>query len=214
MLLVDQVTTVLTNLANTVPLEIFVAVGSVVEEIIAPIPSPLVMVLAGSLAHAQNQSIMLLVMLAVIGAVGKTFGAWFLYLVADRLEDIVIGRFGKFLGVSHKQIEGIGNKLNGGWQDNVFLFIARALPIIPSAPISLACGVIKINLRTYLTSTFLGTLVRNMLYLYLGYAGFNNYKQVTSDFENIESIGQIGLFVVIALIVGIAYLKRHKHHSE
>jgi membrane protein DedA with SNARE-associated domain len=211
MIIVDQVTTVLTNLAATVPLEIFVAVGSVVEEIIAPIPSPLVMVLAGSLAHAQNHSWLIIILLALIGAVGKTFGAWFLYVVADRLEDVVIGKLGKFMGVSHTQIEGIGKRFNGGWQDNVFLFIARALPIVPSAPVSLACGVIKINLRTYLSSTFLGTIVRNMLYLYLGYTGFSNYKQITADFENIESIGQILVFVVLAGILGFAYLKRQKH---
>ncbi len=211
MLLIDQITTTLTDLANTVPLEVFVGVGSVAEEIIAPIPSPFVMVLAGSIAHAQNHPWQALLLLALIGAVGKTIGSWFFYVIADRLEDVVIGKWGKLLGVSHKQIEGIGNRLNGGWQDNVFLFLARALPIIPSAPVSLACGVIKINIKTYLTSTLLGTFVRNLLYLYLGFSGFSNYKQITADFENFESVGQLVLFVIIAAIVGFAYLKRQKH---
>lgn len=210
----DPLVVSLESLTKVVPLELFVIAGSFVEEVIAPIPSPFVMVLAGSLAGAQGHPLLYLLLLAFLGAIGKTAGAWILYVVADKLEDVVIAKFGRFLGVSHKEIESIGKKLNGGWQDNVFLFIARAMPIIPSAPISIACGIIKLNIKTYLTSTFAGTFLRNMMYLYLGYAGLDNYKQITEGFEGIESLGQIVLFAVIAAVVIWAYYKRRKSSHE
>lgn len=200
----------LESLTKVIPLELFVLAGSFIEEVVAPIPSPFVMVLAGSLAGAQGHPFVYLLLLALLGAVGKTIGAWILYVVADKLEDVVIAKFGRFLGVTHKEIESIGKKLNGGWQDNVFLLIARAIPVLPSAPISIACGIIKINIKTYLTSTFAGTFLRNMMYLYLGYAGLDNYKHITEGFEGVESLGQIALFGVIAAVVGWAYYKRRK----
>lgn len=195
-------------LSTYVPLEIFTFVGSFVEEVIAPIPSPFVMVLSGSLAHAQNQHIMFLLWLAILGAIGKTFGSWILYVIADKLEDVVIIRYGKFIGVTHHDIENIGKKLNGGWQDNFFLFVARAIPIIPSAPISIACGVIKLNKKTYLTSTFAGTFLRNLMYLYFGYVGVKNFKEISQGFEKVESIGQLFLLVLIAMVIAFIYYKR------
>lgn len=207
----DNLITYIESLAYKIPLELFVLFGSFIEEIIAPIPSPIVMVLAGSLAHAQNHGVVYLFWLALFGAIGKTAGAYILYFVADKLEDVVIHKFGKYIGVTHKEIESIGSKLNGGWQDNVFLFVARALPIIPSAPVSLGCGLIKINKRTFLTSTFAGTYVRDLLYLYLGYLGLGNYKEIADGFEGIESIGKILLFISLVGIVVWAYLHRRKN---
>ncbi|QQS38548.1 VTT domain-containing protein [Candidatus Woesebacteria bacterium] len=203
----------LETFSHKVPLELFTLVGSIIEEVVAPIPSPFVMALAGSLAGAQGQPLWYLGFLSLFGALGKTLGAWVLYIIADKLEDIVIVKIGKFVGVTHKEIENIGKRLNGGWRDNVFLLIARAIPVIPSAPISIACGIIKINRKTFLTSTFIGTYIRNMLYLYLGYAGLGNYKQITSGFEGVESIGQFLLFGIVALIIALSYYKR-KHHEK
>lgn len=204
----------LEGLAQQLPLMLFVPIGSFLEEIIAPIPSPLVMVLAGSLSEAQKQPLLFVLLLAAAGALAKTFGSWIYYVLSDKLEDVVIGKFGKFIGVTHKQIESIGAKLNGGWQDNVFLFLSRALPIIPSAPVSVACGIIKINMRTYLSSTFFGNFVRNLIYLYLGFAGVENYKQVVEQAEGAESIGKIILFVVVAGVVVYAYWKRSRVKHE
>lgn len=196
--------------ATRVPVEPFVLFGSFIEEVIAPIPSPLVMTVSGSIAKAQEQTFLFLILLAILGAVGKTLGAWVLYFLADKSEDIIIGKFGKVLGLTHKEIEGIGKRFNKGWRDNVFLFLARAIPIIPSAPVSVVCGLIKLNLKTYLSATFTGTCVRNMLYLYVGYAGLSSYKTVTEGLDSAESIVQIIIGVVIVSIIIWAYYKRRK----
>lgn len=207
----DEAVRLLERMAEFVPIEVFAFVGSVIEEIVAPIPSPIVMTLVGSLAKAQGQPFMYLFFLALLGGTGKTTGAWVLYFVSDKLEDVVVGKFGKFLGVSHKEIENIGKKLNGGWKDNVFLFFARALPIIPSAPVSIACGVIRLNKRTYITSTLAGTVVRDFMYLYLGYVGLSNYQEISHGFDSVESVVQILLFAAIALLIVWSYYKRRKN---
>lgn len=205
--------------ATIVPLEIFVVFGSVLEEIIAPIPSPLVMTLAGSFAQVHKIGLGHLLILAVLGSAGKTLGSWVLYVCVDKMEDVFMKKFGKYIGVTHADIEHIGQSLNKGWKDNVFLLLARALPIIPSAPIAFVCGAIKLDLTTFITSTFLGTIIRNLLFLYIGYTGLSTYTRFTSGLEEVESIIQMLIGGGIAGLLVWAYYKRgararHRHSSS
>jgi membrane protein DedA with SNARE-associated domain len=202
--------TVLMGYAQKVPLELFVFGGAMVEEILAPIPSPIVMTLGGSIALAQNFPWVMLLWLALIGAVGKTLGSWLVYFVSDIAEDIVVGKFGKFLGVSHKEIENIGKYFYGDWRDDVIILLARALPIMPTAPVSIACGVIKVNLRSYLVGTFFGTYFRNVMYLWLGFAGLASFVSIMAGLDTAESVIQMLMVALLLVILAIVYYRRSK----
>lgn len=196
--------------AEILPLPWFTFFGALLEEVVAPIPSPLVMTLAGSLAASAGSAVTYLGFIALVGAVGKTLGSYFVYVIADKGEDIVMGKFGKFLGVSSKEVEIIGKHLNKGWQDDVVLFLLRAVPIIPTAPVSLVCGLIKLNLRTYLTATFLGTLVRNIFYLYLGFTSVNALESLNEGIDSFEKFGYLALLILVAAVMVYIYLQRKK----
>ncbi len=200
----------LKNSAAYLPLEMSSFLGGLIEEIIAPIPSPFVMAAVGSAAFAQNKGFLFLLGLALFGSLGKTLGAWVIYIVADKLEDVIVGKFGRFLGVSHEEVEGIGKHFKGGWKDGLILFGLRALPIVPSSPVSVVCGIIKVNLRIYLVSTFAGNTLRNFAYIYLGYAGVSAYQSILGGLDGMESIIQAMIFVSLAGFVGWIYYKRHK----
>lgn len=200
----------LKNSAAYLPLELSAFLGGFVEEVIAPIPSPLVMAAVGSAAFAQQKGPLFLFWVSWLGALGKTLGAWVIYYIADKLEDVVVGKFGRYLGVSHQEVEGIGRHFKGGWKDDFILFTLRALPMVPSSPVSAVCGIIKINLRTYIVSTLLGNFFRNLTYLYLGYAGISAYESVLSGLDSLESKVQIVIFLCLAGFVGWIYCKRHK----
>lgn len=210
MSVVQQLTDQMTSYANMVPLEFFIFLGAMIEEIIAPIPSPIVMTIGGTLARAQGQPLFYLLVLALIGAIGKTLGCYILYIISDKLEDVVVGKFGKFFGLSHKEIESLGKHFNGGPRDDIIIFFARAIPIVPTAPVSIICGVIKVKLRTYLVSSFLGTLFRNMFYLYLGYAGLASYENVMGHFESIEKIVTVTLGLALIVAIGLIWYAKNK----
>jgi membrane protein DedA with SNARE-associated domain len=191
------------QLATRVPLPLFTAIAAFIEEVIAPIPSPIVMTLAGSLAESAGQPVSYLFLLALVGGISKTFGSWIVYLLADKGEDIILGRFGRFLGISHAEVEAFGSHMSKGRRDGVVIFLLRAIPIIPTAPVSLVAGLVKLELRGYLIYTFWGTLVRNMLYLYFGYTSLGALTAVNEGLDNWETIG----YVILALMMaaGIAY---------
>ena len=210
--LISQISSLLTNLANIMPLPLFTFVGALVEEIIAPIPSPLVMTLAGSLAFANNQYWFYIIFLAITGSIGKTIGAYAIYEIANKAEHLVIHKFGKFIGITEREVEKISKKLNSGQRDDLVLFLLRAIPIIPTAPVSVVCGLIKTNLKTYLYATFLGTLVRNIFYLYLGFTSVSALESLNSDISSFEKLGY-GLLLV--LILGILfYIYKLKNQQE
>ncbi len=161
----------LQQLATQVPLEVFVLIGGLVEELIAPIPSPVIATLAGSIAAAQGYGWLGLVLVCAIGCIGKTFGAWIFYVIGDKFEDIVVPRYGKFLGVTHAEIEQFGRRFSGTWKDAIVLFLIRSIPMMPSTPVTLACGIVRFRPRTFLLSTYFGFLLREMFFMVLGYTG-------------------------------------------
>lgn len=198
------------HFSTIMPVPVFTFVGVMVEEILAPIPSPLVMTLAGSMAASMEKTVPYLGWLALVGAVGKTLGSYIIYLIADKGEDFVVSKFGKFFGISKNDIEEIGKQLNHGWRDDVVLFLLRAIPIIPTAPVSIVAGLIRINLRAYLVSTFLGTLVRNAVYLYFGYTSLGALESINEGLDSFESLGYVILFLVMGVGIGYLYLQRRK----
>lgn len=205
-----QIENWLTTWAGSVPLEIFVFVGGLVEEIVAPIPSPLVAATAGTLASAQGRGLSYLLYIALIASFSKTLGALLFYFVADKAEDLILKRFGKFIGFSHKEVESIGKHFNNTRKDDFVLVILRAIPIMPSTPISIVCGFIKLNLRTFIQSTFIGFFVRNLTFLYIGYVGFSTYQELLQGFDSLESFITLVIAAILVLVLAIGYYKRGK----
>lgn len=201
-------------LSSFVPLPLFTFVGALVEEIIAPIPSPIVMTLAGSLASASNHTYLYLIILALTGSIGKTIGSYFIYYISSKAEDFVLNKIGKFIGITHKDVDKISKKLQNGKRDDLVLFILRAIPIIPTAPVSVVCGLIKLNLKTYLYATFFGTLVRNIIYLYLGYTSLNAIENINSDIDSFEKIGYLIILTIVALLFFYIYKQKKKNETE
>ncbi|OGY09371.1 MAG: hypothetical protein A2700_01810 [Candidatus Blackburnbacteria bacterium RIFCSPHIGHO2_01_FULL_44_64] len=203
--------TLLTSYADKVPLELFIFFGSAIEEIIAPIPSFAVVTVAGATAALQRQPLITLFVLAGFGAIGKVIGAYFLYILSDKAEDLVVKRFGKFLRVSHKEIENIGRHFGFGRRDLFILTLLRALPIVSSTLVSVVSGAIKLNMRTYLIGTLIGTYFRDLTFLYFGYAGVGTFESITSGLEDLESkIQALAVIAILGILIWL-FFKRKKH---
>lgn len=199
------------TLSATVPLPIFVTLGAALEEIIAPIPSPLVMTIGGSLAASAGKHWLYLVYLAFIGSIAKTIASYIVYYVSDKAEDVVISKFGKFVGVTHKEVEKFGAQLSGGWHDHLILLALRAVPIIPTAPVSIIAGLLKINLGMFLWTTVVGYFVRNYFYLYLGATSIGALESLN---EGLDSVEKIGYMIIFGLLVGLTLFFYKKRQDD
>ena len=186
------------ELSQTLPLEAFVIVGAFIEELIGPIPSPLVLTAAGSIALTQGHTWIYVVLLAFLGGIGKVLAAWLLYILGDKAEHWLVGKWGRFLGLSHESVADLAKKFgNKGIWDDVLLFFLRAIPIMPSAPVSVLCGVLRLPLKPYLITTFLGYSVRNAFFLFVGFVGADAYRALVDDIK----VWGVVLWVVSILAV-------------
>lgn len=160
------------ELSSQIPLEVFAFGGSLLEEIVSPIPSYLIMGIVGSVAFAQKLGLWNILLLTVLGALGKSLGAALYYFIGDVLEDTFRGTIAKLFKISPEKIENFGARFTGAhWKDGGIIFLLRLFPLTPVTPFSIACGVLKINFSVYFTATFLGNFFKDVFYVGLGYYG-------------------------------------------
>jgi uncharacterized membrane protein YdjX (TVP38/TMEM64 family) len=196
--MIDQLIAYLEQLAQNVPLTIFALLGSVIDEIIAIVPSPFVPITAGTLAFEQNRALGFLFVIALTGTLGKTLATLLTYWVADKLEDFLThSKIGKVLGVDKEEIEKYGRYLDGTGKDEIIMIVLRALPFVPTLPVSVIAGLIKLDIWTYIFTTFIGTYIRFMFYLVLAYEGVKKYSGLLEKFDTVDTVINITIALTI-----------------
>jgi membrane protein DedA with SNARE-associated domain len=195
------------------PLEWFVFFGSFLEEFVSPIPSALIMGTAGSIALVRHEPLWYLLWLAAFGNVGKTFGAWLYYFIGDKLEDLLIKRVTGFFGVKHEEIENIGKRFTGHhWKDGSILFALRFIPFIPTTPVSIAAGIIKMDVRVFLIATYLGNILKDIFYIYAGYAGLATLHTLWRKIMPLKM--SVDIVVAIGILVFFIFLYMHRGQGQ
>jgi membrane protein DedA with SNARE-associated domain len=197
------------------PLGIFLA--SIIEEVIAPIPSTMVIMGSSFLmlkgASLSPDSFLNLFLNIVLPAsLGVTLGSLFVYAIAYFAGKPFLQRWGKYLGVSWQDIEKAEDKFKDSRSDEIALFIVRALPIIPSVAINAFCGFIRYDIKKYLIITFLGTLVRAFILGVIGWQFGSLYMKAAAEISYLEEISVIMIVIIFASY--IVYKKKFSKGNQ
>ncbi len=200
--------------AAHVPLGWFVLVGSFLEEFISPIPAMFITGLAGSIALIRHEAWWYLGFLAILASLGKTSGAYLYYLLGDKGEDILIGRVGKWFGVTHADVERVGKRFTGQhWKDGGALFLTRVLPFMPTTPFSVAAGIFKMDTRLYIFVTLFGYFIKDLGYLFVGYFGLARLSTLWRHIEHVKIIFDLATAFFIGASLYLLYRHRHQGRS-
>jgi membrane protein DedA with SNARE-associated domain len=137
-----------------------------VENIVPPIPSELIMGVAGiAMAHGRMDFAPVL----VAGTVGSTLGNYVLFLVADRLgyERLrpFIDRWGRWLILDWRQVEQAGKffRRHGRW----VVFVMRFMPMFRTL-VSVPAGLAHMRHWPFLIYTAAGAAIWNTLLILAG----------------------------------------------
>ena len=199
------------SLSAQVPLPAYVFFGEVVEEIISPIPSQVVLGTSGSIAFLQGWPLISLVLLALIASVAKSVTPMLFYVIADKLEDRLVPLIGKYVGITHEDLENVGKRFDrGGEKEFLSIFFLRWMPIVPSAPLSMVCGLVKVDVRRFFWATVLGNWLRGLMILTTGYLGFDVLQSWLHGSMDARVIGITVLVVVLVSIILWGYWQRYK----
>jgi membrane protein DedA with SNARE-associated domain len=171
------------------------------ENVFPPIPSELIMPLAGFTAQQGELS---LVGVIIAGIVGSVLGALPFYFVgrllgAERLRAWT-ARWGKYFLVKVEDVD-----LAISWFNryaNLTVLFCRCIPAVRSV-ISAPAGVAKMNLAVFLIYSTIGMTIWTAILGYLGYALGENWHAVT-DFIDPGS----KIVVLLVLLFGAGFVIR------
>jgi membrane protein DedA with SNARE-associated domain len=199
---------------SNVSLAVFV--GCILEQIIVPIPASLI-VLSSTFLVMQGAtfSIMalgtLIMKIVIPASLGITIGSLVYYILAYKLGTPFIERTGKYLGVSVEDVEKVGEHINESRYDDVFIFIARCLPIIPAIAINLFCGLIRYDIKKYLVTTFFGSAVQILGWGLLAWFSGNIYQALEAK---VSFLGNVVLVIIVLVVVGFIIYSRRQSRKE
>jgi len=178
----------------------------IIENVFPPIPSEIIMPLAGFLSTQGEFSFL---GVAIAGTIGSVLGALLLYYAgrkvgADRLK-CWADSYGRWLMLSS---EDIGRAQ--AWfhrRGAVAVFVCRLVPGLRSM-ISIPAGIEGMNLSRFVIFSALGTGVWATVLAYLGRVLGRNYEMVSNY------LGPLSYMVLSGFLVCyIVYVVRHQRHS-
>ncbi len=181
-----------------------VALLIALESIVPPIPSELVLLLAGFNVHEGNLGLVPAIVFATIGSV---LGALALYalgalLSEERMERLLTSA-GRFVGLKRADIDrGVH------WFERhgpAVVFFGRLIPVVRSV-VSVPAGAARMPLLPFIAYTTAGSLLWNSLWITVGRHLGSRWREAERWSEAIELV-VLGL-AVLALIVVVVRSRR------
>jgi membrane protein DedA with SNARE-associated domain len=163
------------------------------ENVFPPIPSEIVLPLAGSLTLTGRFS---LLGVTLVGALGSVVGALFFYALGYWFDEKrvrwLLVRYGKYFLLSEDDLD---RALT--WFERFgeyVIFFGRMVPLVRSL-ISIPAGLAKMNLVVFTAYTAVGTALWSLLLAYAGRLLGQNWNVVTEWVDKYENV----VLVIIAL---------------
>lgn len=190
--------------------------AGIIEQVVVPIPSPLVPMLGGVLFVAKNLTGLSLLKtlffrVALPFSIGSTLGSTLVYLIAWSGGKWLIDKFHRWLEFGWAEVEGLKMRyFSGKKTDELLIFLFRAIPVIPSVLISAVAGAMRLNPMGFYFFTWLGLLVRGLV---LGWLGWESGEMVFQVSRGLDRWETMVTFLILLLSGGVlcwAYLRREK----
>jgi membrane protein DedA with SNARE-associated domain len=192
-----------------------VFVGVIIESVIVPIPSPLIIMGAGFLLISPELSFLealmpILVQIVLPGSIASTLGAYIGYGIGYIGGKPLVERLQGFLGFRWSDVEAMERRFHVG-QVNTSLFFLRALPIFPLSVISAAAGLLRLPVKQFTLWTFYGSIPRCLFLGYLGWGLGEPYQAIAKGIDKLETIVSLLLLgLIFALILWLRSKVRGK----
>src|SRR5438874_2982246 len=206
--LTDTLTQLITNLYVSTGL-LGIVLAMAIESCCIPLPSEIVMPVAGILLSAPapdkllagTNSTVSLLLVALAGAVGCLIGSIAAYAIGYSGGRPLMLKYGRYVLISQHDAD----KADAFFQrwGSATAFFSRLLPVVRTY-ISLPAGIAEMPFAKFCIYTFLGSFPWCLLLAYLGTILGANLEKLTPYFRSFEIV----ILLVLALLIGL-YIWRH-----
>lgn len=184
-----------------------VVVLMAVESACIPVPSELIMPLAGwMLIKEQSLPAAYTLVAGAYGALGNTIGSAIAYVVGMWGGRAFLEKYGKYILISQRDLALADRWFDryGSWS----IFVSRLLPVVRTF-ISLPAGIARMNFVKFLVYTFIGSFIWSVGLAYGGYQLGEHWEQMRVVMRPFDP------FIIAIIIALIAlYIYRHVKHSK
>lgn len=181
------------------------------ENIFPPIPSEVILPLAGSLVGEGRFT---LLGVTLMGALGSVLGAFVFYELGHLLGEArvrgLVQRYGKWLTVSEKDFD-TALAWFGRYGEGV-IFFARMVPIVRSL-VSIPAGIARMALGRFAVYTALGTGLWSFALAFAGHLLGQNWHVVSEWLNRYEKAVAVILIIVVVVFIGRRVL-RHRNERR
>ncbi|WP_153462873.1 DedA family protein [Sediminibacillus terrae] len=182
------------------------------ENIFPPIPSEVILSFGGFLTTTSDLTKTGVVLSATAGSV---LGAIVLYIIGlqldvSRLEKIV-NRWGHLLRLKTSDLHKADSWFDkyGPWT----VFFCRFVPLVRSL-ISIPAGMSNMNVTVFLLLTTAGTLIWNVLLVYVGASIGASWQEIAHSMEAYARVVYLVLIVLVILLAILFFRKRRRSHGK
>ena len=188
--------------------QLSVFIGVMIEQIIVPIPSPLIIMGAGAILISPELSIpnaflQILWIIVLPGTIASTLGSYIGYLISYYGGKALVVRFQRFLDVDWKEIENLERRFQGK-KEALSIFLSRAIPVFPISLVSIFAGLLRVPIRSFTLYTFLGSIFRCLFLAFVGWWIGATYEKVATRLDSAETI--ISILMLIGMGVALVFL--------
>src|SRR2546421_3601961 len=203
--LTDSLTTLITNLYVTTGLA-GILLAMAIESCCIPLPSEIVMPLAGIMVYNHKilsglNPVVSIILVALAGAIGCLIGSIVAYWIGYRGGRPLMLKYGRYVLISQHDADK-ADRYFQRW-GSATVFFSRLLPVVRTY-ISLPAGIAEMPFAKFCVYTFLGSFPWCLLLAYLGTILGANLEKLTPYFRSFEIV----ILLVLALLVGL-YIWRH-----
>jgi len=169
--------------------------GVIIEEIIVPIPSPVVPMAAGFIlvqASTLPEALVQIIFLIVIPAsIASVISSYFVYGIAYFGGKPMVERYGKYLDMSWEEANELEEKFTSG-KEHYYVALFRAVPIVPLSLISGAAGLFRMDWKRYGLWTLIGMVPRTFVLALAGWYLKDGFLTVAGYIDSLSTLVLLG----------------------
>ena len=130
----------------------------IVQSLIVPIPSELVLLCGGMLYGIWLG--------LIVGVIGSVLSGVVTFYISNKGGRPILEATGDYIGFADRFVVAMDKWIEkwGIWA----IIVGRAVPVVMFDPISYAAGISNINWKKYTLATFIGSIPRSIFYAFLG----------------------------------------------
>jgi membrane protein DedA with SNARE-associated domain len=188
--------------------QLAVFIGVMIEQIIVPIPSPLIIMGAGAILippglSIPNAFLQILWIIVLPGSIASTLGSYIGYMISFYGGKALVLRFQRFLDVDWDQIERLEKRFQGK-REALSIFLSRAIPAFPISLVSIFAGLLRIPIKPFTIYTFLGSIFRCLFLSFFGWWIGATYEKAATHLDSVETI--VSILMLVGMVAAFGYL--------